>query len=102
MSVVKDFGALDETVKLGLIVVGVWVAYNIYSYLTQPGNDGNPFGWLVPDPNDTEGNPNSIGDTSQSAYAGNGALGGLANIVNQSLAGLPQSLGNSIAQGLSN
>jgi hypothetical protein len=102
MSLASDVAALDETVKFALIIGGVWVAYNVYVYLRQPGNDGNPLGWLFPDPNDTEGNPNSIGDTSQSGYAGNGALGSLANIINQALSGIPQSVGNSIGAGLSN
>jgi hypothetical protein len=97
MSLANDFGKLDETVKLGLCVVGVYVVYNLYTYLTQPNNQGNPFSWLFPDPNDSTGDPNSVGDTSQAAYAGNGAIGSIGNIVNQALGGIPQSIGTAIA-----
>jgi hypothetical protein len=96
MSIASDFQTLDKTAQLALIAVGVYIAWNVYQWLTNPSGSnglGNPF---IPDPNDTAGNPNSVGDTSQAAYAGNGVLGGLANLMNQALGGIPQSIGNSI------
>jgi hypothetical protein len=101
MSLASDFNKLDETVKLGLCVVGVYILYNLYLYASNPNSQGNPLGFFFPDPNDSAGNPNSIGDTSQAAYAGNGALGSIGNIVNQALGGLPQSLGTAVAGAVS-
>jgi hypothetical protein len=84
MAVANKLGELDELGTLVLIGVGLYVAYMAIQYFT-------------PDPTDTEGNPNSPGDTSQAAYSGFGVLGSLGNIINQALGGLPQSAGNAIA-----
>ena len=88
-------GELDRLLTLVLIGVGAFVAYNLYRHIE---NGNNPF---VPDPNDTTGDPNSPGDTSQAAYSGFGVLGSIGNIVNQALGGLPQTLGNNIAGSVS-
>jgi hypothetical protein len=88
----QAFNDSDEVVKLLLIAAGLFIVYNIYESFVNP-NGGNPF---APDANDTEGNPNSVGDTSSSAYAGNGILGALGNAVNQALGGIPQSIGTAI------
>lgn len=90
------FQDLDEFAQLALVGVGLFIAWNIYQSFNNPTGN-NPF---APDPNDTTGNPNSVGDTSQSAYAGNGVLGALGNFFNQALGGIPQSIGNTIGENL--
>lgn len=73
---------LNTTLTLVLIGAGAYIVYKTF--------------FAPPDPNDTTGDPNSIGDTSTAAYSGLGILGNLGNAVNQALGGVPQSLGNGI------
>lgn len=90
---------IDQTGWLIIAIVGVIAVYEIYENV-RPNPDGSPgplaksFG--IPDPNDTTGDPNSIGDTSSAAYAGNGIFGVLGNIFNKLFGGLPQSIGNNL------
>lgn len=90
---------IDQTGWLILAIVGTVVVYELYENLRQqpngsPGSLAHAFG--VPDPNCTTGDPNSIGDTSEAAYAGSGIFGVLGNIFNKLFGGLPQSLGNNL------
>lgn len=88
---------IDETGWLLLAIVGVVVVYEL---LKPSDPNGQPSAFAravgVPDPTDTTGDPNSIGDTSSAAYAGNGVFGWLGNITNKAFGGTLQSLGNSI------
>jgi len=96
MSLANDFGKLDETVKLGLCV---WACMccTTCTPISHSQQSGQPVQLAISDPNDSTGDPNSVGDTSQAAYAGNGAIGSIGNIVNQALGGIPQSIGTAIA-----
>jgi hypothetical protein len=92
-----DLEAIDET---GWLIIGIVVVVVVYEVL-KPKGDGagnsalaNALG--LPDPTDTTGDPNSIGDTSSAVYAGNGIFGWLGNIMNQASGGLLQSAGTAI------
>lgn len=94
MSIASDFNALGDVAKLGIAVLVVYVVYNLYTAV-QAGVLS-----LKPDANDTQGNPNSVGDTSQAAYAGNGIFGILGNLANQASGGILQSAGNALGGAL--
>jgi hypothetical protein len=119
MSFQNTVSEIDET---GWVIIGLAAVVLIYEAIQwaenfgkNPGGAGAAAGGAVgafvagavtsaatavglgaPDPTDTTGNPNSVGDTSQSAYAGNGFFGWIGNITNQLTAGIPQSIGNEI------
>jgi hypothetical protein len=88
---------IDETGWLLIAIVGVVI---IYEVLKPKDPNGQPSAVAralgVPDPTDTTGDPNSLGDTSSAAYAGAGVFGWLGNVTNQAFGGTLQSLGNSI------
>ena len=97
MSIADTLGEIDETGWLVLAIVVVVVVYEVF----KPKGDGsqnsafaNAIG--IPDPTDTTGDPNSIGDTSSSVYAGNGIFGWLGNIANQATGGVLQSAGTAL------
>src|SRR5271156_1368327 len=106
----QKFQDADIVVKLAIGAAAVYIIYNIYQVIKNAANNPYPSGAAVasglnaflqgigiePDPNDTSGDPNSVGDTSSAAYAGNGGLGVLGNAGNKILGGIPQSIGNSI------
>jgi hypothetical protein len=94
MSLAGNLKAIDET---GWLVIGIVVVVVAYEVLKPKGDGEQPspiaLALGVPDPTDTTGDPNSIGDTSSAVYAGNGALGWLANVSNKAFGGIWQSLG---------
>lgn len=103
----QKFNDADDVVKLALIGIGLYIAYSIYQAVVNAGQDPEGTGsgianaanqFLIglgvsPDPNDTVGDPNSVGDTSSAAYAGNGLLGTLGNVTNKASGGILQSIG---------
>ena len=99
MSVLSDLKAADPIVQAGVALVIIFVAYNVYQSLFGSSAGGST-GLLGTDPADTQGDPNSVGDTSTSDYAGFGVLGNFASGVNKLLGGIPQSIGSSIASAL--
>jgi hypothetical protein len=102
MSLSSSLKAVDQTGWLVITVVGIIIVYEVF----KPSGNSSPNAVLsalgFPDPNDTTGDPNSIGDTSSSAYAGASALGWLANIANKLTGGVLQSTGNAIGSGIAN
>lgn len=108
MTLQADLGAIDNTGKLVLCIVGVIVLYEVFEWaegMNDSDADSNPIAKAlanightlgVPDPNDTVGNPNSPGDTSSANYAGWGIFGWLGNIANQLSGGLLQSSGTAL------
>jgi hypothetical protein len=89
---------IDQT---GWLIIGIAGVVVLYEISTAFGDNNNGNSWLqnllgIPDPTDTTGNPNSIGDTSSAAYAGSGIFGWLGNVVNKASGGVLQSAGNSI------
>lgn len=87
-----------QGVEVTTVVVGVAVILIVtYELIQQLPSAQQVQSWLwVPNANDTTGDPNSIGDTSEANLAGMGAIGWGLNIVNHIFAGIPQSLVNEI------
>lgn len=87
-----------QGVEVTTIVVGVAVSlivlYELFQQLPNGAQVEKAF--FVPDPNDTTGDPNSIGDTSEANLASMGAIGWGLNIFNHVFAGIPQSLVNTM------
>jgi len=81
MSIAADFQAADDTVKVALCVVGVWILYQIYQEFTGGNGDAN-------DPTNPYVGPGGPG----------GFLGGTTNVINNALGGLPQSIGDALGQ----
>lgn len=97
MSVKSAVAEIDSTGWLILAIVAVVVIYEASQNLPSltPGSSlATALG--IPDPNDTTGDPNSLGDTSSAAYAGGGILGWLGNVFNKGSGGIFQSLGASL------
>jgi hypothetical protein len=92
-----SLSTIDQT---GWLIIGVIVVVAAYEFLSPSGDGEQPSPLAralgVPDPTDTTGNPNSIGDTSSSLYAGTGVFGWLGNIFNQASGGLLQSAGTAL------
>jgi hypothetical protein len=96
------FSDIDQT---GWLIIGGVAVILLYEYASNSNAGGNnPLqnALGIPDPTDTTGNPNSIGDTSSAAYAGSGVFGWLGNLFNKASGGLLQSAGQSIGSGISN
>jgi hypothetical protein len=102
MSFSSNLKTIDQTGWLVITVVGLIVVYEVF----KPRGNNSPNSFLkalgFPDPNDTVGNPNSIGDTSSSNYAGASLLGWLANIANLATGGILQSAGESLGTAAAN
>jgi hypothetical protein len=96
-SFAETLDAIDET---GWLIIGIVVVVVAYEFLKPSGDGSQPSalakGLGIPDPTDTTGDPNSIGDTSSAVYAGNGLLGWAGNVMNQAFGGIPQSLGTAL------
>ncbi len=96
------FSDISQTGWLIIGVAGVIVLYEYASAGNQGGNNWLQNALGIPDPTDTTGNPNSVGDTSSAVYAGAGIFGWLGNLANQATGGVLQSAGAAAANVVSN